>query len=180
MPIATLLANADTARDEGREHDALALFRAAAEQARDSFEPELEARAELGAAAMLHLAGDEAGARTAYEGAVGRAMEGGSRMLEADAHFGLAMLAFDHGRSKDGHDELLEAMALYREMAEREGRVKMARAVRTYGEHVGVLGDVESARQALRLARAMYMDLDDAVAVEDVERALGLLESYAR
>lgn len=180
MSIPSLLAEADSARDEGRETAALALYREAARQARDAFEPELEARSELGVAALLHVEGDERAARDAYESAIGRAMEGGSRMLEADAHFGLAMLAFDHGRSKDGHDELLEAMALYREMPELEGRRKMARAVRTYGEHVGVLGDPDAARQALQLARAMYRDLEDAAAVEDVETALALLERYAR
>lgn len=180
MSIEQLLAMADEALARGEEQAALDAYLSAARTARESFAPELEARACLGAGAVRHLMGDEPGARAAFHEAIARAMEGGSAMLEADAHFSLAMLAFDHGRSKDGHDALLESMALYREMSTDEGRTKMARAVRTYGEHIAVLGDAKAAREALELARAMYRDLGDDAAVEGLDDDLSQLKSLER
>ena len=180
MSIVEFLSMADEARARGEEQAALDAYLSAARLAREGFAPELEARACLGAGAVRHLMGDEPGARASFHEAIARAMEGGSPMLEADAHFSLAMLAFDHGRSKDGHDALLESMALYREMDSLEGRTKMARAVRTYGEHIAVLGDAKAAREALLLARAMYLDLGDGAAVAGVDQDLSQLKALER
>lgn len=180
MSIEMMLATAERARDRGAEEEALAAFVAAAQAARTQFAPEFEARAHLGAGAIRHLLGDEKGARASFEEAIGRAMEGGSRLLEADAYYALAMLAFDHGRSKDGHDALLESMALYRDLDGDEAKAKLARAIHAYGEHLAVLGDAKAAREALSLARAMFADLGETALATGVESEIADLARYER
>jgi len=175
----TLLA-AEEARDRGAASVAMTLYRQVARDAAAFFAPDLEARALLALGELLLSEGDEGEARSALEEAVGRAMEGGLPLVEADAHYALAVLAFDAGRSKDGHDALLEAMALYRSLPEEAARRGMARAVRTYGEHIGVLGSPDEAKAALLLSRAMFVDLGQADAAAAIDVELSLLAEYAR
>lgn len=166
--------------EQGDEAGALAAFERAARAAHQQFDPATEAKAMLGAGDVRRLLGDAAGARDAYEEAIARAMEGGERLVEADAHFALALVAFDQGHSKDGHDALLEAMALYRDEGGDEAKWRLARAVRHYGEHLGVLGSTPEARQALELARAMFTDLGDRAAADGIADDLARLADYAR
>lgn len=180
MTIQQQLEAADLARARGDEPTALAGFLAAALLARAAFAPALEGRAMLSAGELRHVAGDAAGAREALEEAVARAMEGGDRLVEGDAWYALATVAFDAGRSKDGHDALLEAMALYRELDGREPQRRLARAVRLYGEHLGVLGGAAEARQALELAKAMFSDLGEAEAARGVDEDLAQLDGFSR
>ena len=171
---------AETARDRGAASDAMRLYRQVATEAAAFFAPDREARALLALGELLLSEGDEGEARVALEDAVGRAVEGGLALVEADAHYALAVLAFDAGRSKDGHDALLEAMALYRSLDADAARRGMARAVRTYGEHIGVLGSPDEARAALLLSRAMFVDLGQADAAAAIDVELSLLAEYAR
>jgi hypothetical protein len=175
-----LLEMAEVRRRAGDETGALALLGEAAVQAKANFEPALEAQAMLGTGQLLTLGGNDKAARSVFEEAVARAMEGGDVVTEADAHFALATLAFDSGRSKDGHDALLEAMALCRDQDTLDGKRRLARAVRLYGEHIGVLGSAEDARQALELAWVMFDDLGDAQAAAGVRADIVKLQEFSR
>ena len=176
---------AEALRARGDEAGALAAYSSAAEVARDLFDPALEARAMLAVGELKALAEDLRGAREAFDEAIGRAMEGGVPEVEADAWFAMASACFDSGISKDGHDALLEAMALYRQLADeapenRERKARLARAIHLYGEHLGVLGSESDARQALELARIMYEELGDTAAVEGLREEMRLLTEYSR
>ena len=112
-------------------------------------------------------------------------MEGGVPLVEADAWFALATACFDAGLSKDGHDSLLEGMALYRQLADaspedRELKRRLARSIRVYGEHIGVLGSESDARQALELARMMFDDLGDMDVATGIAKEIALLKEYSR
>lgn len=174
------LQQADELFRKGDEIAARDAYRRAAVSARTVFDPESEARAMFGLGTLLAAAEDHDSARSAFEEAAARAMEAGNRLLEADAHFALAHAHFDAGRSREGHDELLEAMALYRRLESDEARIGLARATRVYGEHLGVLGSVDDARQALELARLMFRELGDEEAARGVTEEIGRLDEFAR
>lgn len=180
MTAAERIEEAERARARGEESAALAAYEEAARLAHAVFDPALEARAMLGVGQLRALSEDLRGAREALQEAVARAMEGGDALVEADAHLAIAACAFDAGQSKDGHDALLEAMALYRQQDSAPAKVGLARATRLYGEHLGVLGSESDARQALQLARLMFEDLGDEAAVRGVDEDLRLLKEYSR
>jgi tetratricopeptide (TPR) repeat protein len=185
MNARELLQRAEACRRTGDEAGALAAYTQAAAAAQAVFEPAVEARAMLGVGEMRLLQDDPAGARQAFDDAIGRAVEGGDPEVEAEAWFGLASACFDAGASKDGHDALLEAMALARDLADRSPTDRMkkgrlARAVRLYGEHIGVLGSESDAKQALELARIMYTDLGDLEAARSVQQEIEKLNAWAR
>lgn len=175
-----LLRHADELLRTGDENGARDAYRRAAAAARLEFAPQVEARAMLSLGALLAASDDTDAARSALEEAMARAMEAGDMMLEADAHFALAHAHLDAARSKDGHDELLEAMALYRRMDSVEARTKLARATRVYGEHLGVLGSESDARQALELAKLMFTELGDAEAAAGIDEELERIRDYER
>jgi tetratricopeptide (TPR) repeat protein len=179
------LESAEALRSRGDEPGALAAYEAAAKAAQSIFDPASEARAMLGVGEMKVLADDSRGARSAFDEAIGRAMEGGLPEVEADSWFALASACFDSGLSKDGHDALLEAMALYRELADaapedRDRKARLARAIRLYGEHLGVLGSESDARQALELARIMYEDLGQQEIAAGIREEMERLRDYSR
>lgn len=179
------LQKAETRRRAGDEPGALAAYLEAARAAQAIFDPAVEARAMLGVGEMRLLQDDSAGARQAFDDAIGRAVEGAEPDVEVQAWFGLASACFDAGASKDGHDALLEAMALARDLADRnpgdrDRKVQLARAIRLYGEHIGVLGSESDARQALELARIMYADLGDSDAARSVQEEIEKLNAWAR
>ncbi len=180
MEFERRLQEAEGARDAGRLDVALGLFRAIADEAAAQFAPEHECRAMLALGQLLNVMESPAEATEALEQAAARAMEAGLALVEAEAHVTLATIAFDAGRSKDGHDALLEAMALYRGLEGPDAQRGLAVAVRLYGEHLGVLGGKDEAAQALRLAQAMFRDLGDATAVAGIEADLAELDAYAR
>lgn len=139
----------------------------------------------LGVGELRLLLGDDVGARRAFDEAIGRAMEGGAARLEAEAWLRLASACFDNGLSKDGHDSLLEAMALYREIADADpsdvpAKHSLAQCIRLYGEHLGVLGSESDAKQALELARIMYLDMGETEIARSVEADLAKLREWAR
>jgi hypothetical protein len=86
------------------------------------------------------------------------ARETGNVLAEAHAYRLLALIAFDEGRSKDGHDHLLDAMAAF-EDAGRPGEVPTL--TRWYAEHLAVLGAKEEAEAAFRLARERFLAVGD-------------------
>ncbi len=86
------------------------------------------------------------------------ARETGNVLAEAHAYRLLALIAFDEGRSKDGHDHLLDAMAAF-EDAGRQGEVPTL--TRWYAEHLTVLGAIEEAVQAFTLARERFLAVGD-------------------
>ncbi len=167
-------------RDAGRWREALALLRQTALDASLAFDPAVEATALLAMGELLNAEGDGAAAAAPLEEAIARSMEGGVPAVEARAHALLATLYFDAGRSKDGHDALLEAMALYRAQDDADSRRGLAVCMRLYGEHIGVLGSTEEAVQALRLAQAMFRDLGDEAAAVGIDQELARLPDYAR
>lgn len=179
-PLELLLHQADELHRAGDESGARDVYRRAAAAARKTFAPHVEARAMLSLGTLLAASDDPDAARSALEEAMARAMEAGDAMLEADAHLALAHAHFDAGRSKDGHDELLEAMALYRRMDSVDARTKLARATRVYGEHLGVLGSEEDARQALVLAKLMFTELGDTEAAAGIDEELERIRDYER
>ncbi len=183
--ITALLDRADAARRSGDDQEALSACLEASRQARELFAPDLEARAMLGVAQIRALGDELRPGRDAFDEAIARAVEGGVPVIEAEAWFGLASTFFDHGRSKDGHDALLEAMALCREISEaspddRTAKARLARAIRLYGEHIGVLGSESDARQALELARIMYADLGEAAIAQSITADIAALREYSR
>lgn len=182
MDAGIVLQRAEEHRRAGAEAEALATYEQAAALAGELFAPDIEARALLGAGQMHALAGNLASARLRLEDAVARSMEGGVPLVEADAWLALAHACFDDGRSKDGHDALLESMALYRDL-EVEGAAAqqgLALAVRLYGEHIGVLGDTAEARHAFELARIMYSELGDDAAAGGIQGDLERLHAFSR
>lgn len=179
MKIDELIRQADDRRREG-DAEAEALYREAARRARETFDPGNEARAMLAIGALRAQAEDSQAAFEALNEAAARAMEAGDLLLEAQTHHALAAAYLDAGRSKDGHDALLEAMSLYRRVNRPEARVGLARTTRMYGEHLGVLGSADDARQALELARIMFVDLGDQEGARGVEEDLQRLAEYAR
>lgn len=180
MNALELLKEANARRQRGDEQGALHSFELAAEYAADFAQPGLEAQALLGAGELHGLLDDPARARTCLEAAIARSMEAGTPLVEADAWLALAHGGFDAGRSKDAHDALLEAMALYRDLDGEHAKRGLARTVRLYGEHIGVLGDATEARQALELARIMYLELGDGQAAQGIAADLERLHDYAR
>ena len=86
------------------------------------------------------------------------AQEIGDLLAEAQLRRLLALIAWDEGRSKDGHDHVLEAMIAYEQLG-REAEI--APLMRWYGEHLGVLGAVPEAEEALREAERRYKALGD-------------------
>lgn len=180
MDARTVLDRAEELRRAGAEAEALAAFEEAAQLAAEIFAPAEEAQALLGAGQLHALSGNLASARQRLEEAIARSMEGGVPLVEADAWLALAHAGFDDGRSKDGHDALLEAMALYRGLDGDAARQGLAQSVRLYGEHIGVLGDTAEARQALVLARIMYTELGDEDAARGVGEDLERLDAYGR
>jgi tetratricopeptide (TPR) repeat protein len=179
------LQSAEVLRQAGDEAGAAQAFSQAAEEAHRCFDPATEARAMLGLGAMLLVRDEGERARSAFNDAISRAVEGGVPEVEAEAWFALAAACFDAGLSKDGHDALLEAMALFRKLADeapedagRKGR--LARAIRVYGEHLGVLGTESDARQALEIARLMYADLGDDAAARAIADDVRSLKDWAR
>lgn len=175
-----LLSEAERLRESGDEVNALLQYRRAAEESARVFAPATEAAALLGAAEMQRFTGEPAAAIATLNDAIARAVEAGEPLVEARAWFVLATTAFDEGRSKDGHDALLEAMTLYREGTGREAQEGLALATRTYGEHLAVLGSASDARDALRLARAMYDALGDPSAVAGIDADLAKVAEFAR
>ena len=176
---------AEQLRRRGDEAGALDAFARAAALARDVFDPATEARGMLGVGQMRVLLDDSRGACEAFEEAVARAVEGGLPDVEADAWLGFAGAAFDGGKSKDGHDALLEAMALSRTLADeapddRARKERLARTIRIYGEHLGVLGSDADAKQALELARIMYSDLGDQEFARGIQEEIQKLRDWAR
>lgn len=179
------LQKATTLRSSGDEAGALEAYLNAAKAAHDVFDPALEAQAMLAVGELKAIADDLRGARDAFDEAIGRAMEGGVPDVEADAWFGFASVSFDFGLSKDGHDALLEAMALYRQVAEAapedpQCKAKLARAIHLYGEHLGVLGSEADARQALELARIMYEDIGQTELANGIAEEMRLLGDFSR
>jgi hypothetical protein len=164
----------------GDEAGAERLLRALLASLASDFNPELEARGSLALGELLVGRGAGVEARGVLENAVSRSVEAGLPLVEAEGWYALAMVSFDEGRSKDGHDALLEAMALYRSLDDRDGRRGLARAVRAYGEHVAVLGGAEQAREALGLAGAMYADLGDESEVIGVAADAKDVDYFAR
>lgn len=180
MDAGIVLQRAEEQRRAGAETEALATYEEAAALAGELFAPDVEARALLGAGQMYALAGDLASARLRLEDAISRSMEGGVPLVEADAWLALAHAGFDDGRSKDGHDALLEAMTLYRDHEGAEAQQGLALSVRLYGEHIGVLGDADEARHALELARIMYSELGDEAAAGGIQGDLTRLQEFSR
>ena len=180
MDFADPLGLAERLLSAGDEAAALAAYEQAAREARARFDPLTEACAKLGTGDVHRLAGNDEAARAAYEEAAQRAVEGGSVLVEADAHFALALTAFDAGRSKDGHDALLEAMELYRREPGDAAKSRLARSVRLYGEHLTVLGNAVEANRALELARSIYRELGDAGAAASVDEDLKRIEADRR
>jgi tetratricopeptide (TPR) repeat protein len=179
------LAVGDRHRRSGDDASAVTAYQQAIQLARSAFDPAVEARALLSTGEILVLADDFRGARDAFDEAIGRAMEGGDRLIEAEAWFALASSCFDQALSKDGHDALLEAMTLYRQLADEapedlEAKRRLARSIRLYGEHLGVLGSESDAKQALELARIMYSDVGDHVAAEGIAEEMTALREYSR
>lgn len=180
MDPRALLQSADELLRTGDETAARDAYRRTAAAARAAFAPEVEARAMLSLGLLLSASDELDAARSALEEAVARAMESGEPMVEADAHLALAHAHFDAGQSKDGHDELLEAMVLYRRMDTVDARRKLARATRVYGEHLGVLGSEADARQALELAKLMFLELGDREAAAGIDEELERIREYER
>ncbi len=76
-------------------------------------------------------------------------------------------------------------MALYRELADASPtdeslKRRLARSIRVYGEHLGVLGTESDANQALELARIMYADFGDADVAQSIAEEMARLRDYAR
>jgi tetratricopeptide (TPR) repeat protein len=185
MEASDWLTDAEHRRQCGDEAGALDAFKRAAESARAAFDPAGEGRAMLGVGEMRLLLADDAGARRAFEEAIARAVEGGAPDVEAEAWFRLATAFFDAGRSKDGHDALLESMALLRQMADDAPddaavKARLARAIRVYGEHLAVLGTESDARQALEIARLMYVDLGETQVAAAIDADVRRLGDWAR
>ncbi|MFM2153926.1 MAG: hypothetical protein RL199_2361 [Pseudomonadota bacterium] len=178
--MTSMLEQARRAHAAGDETSAERTLRTLLERLASSFDPDIEARASLMLGELLVGRGEGAEARRLLENAVARSLESGLPFVEAEAWYGLAMAAFDEGRSKDGHDALLEAMALYRGLDGDDARRGLARAVRAYGEHVAVLGGAEQAKEALRLAGAMYGALGDAAEVAGVDADAKDIDYFAR
>ncbi|MFM2152005.1 MAG: hypothetical protein RL199_440 [Pseudomonadota bacterium] len=178
--MTSMMEQARHACAEGDEAAAERTLRVLLERLADAFDPELEARASLLLGELLVGRSEGAEARRVLENAVARSLEAGLPLVEAEAWYGLAMSAFDEGRSKDGHDALLEAMALYRGLDGDDARRGLARAVRAYGEHVAVLGGSAQAKEALTLAGAMYGALGDAAEVEGVASDAKDVDYFAR
>lgn len=179
------LAEAERARLKGDERAAHEAYRSAASGAHDVDDLHTEAQALFGLGETCLALDDEGGAARAFGEAAARAMEAGDALLEAEARFALATVAFDAGQSKDGHDELIEAMALYREESEArpdEVHIKrrLARAVRVYGEHLGVLGSEQDARQALELAKRLFVESGDEALARGIDEELRRLGDWAR
>lgn len=86
------------------------------------------------------------------------ARETGNVLAEAHAYRLLALVAFDQGRSKDGHDHLLDAMAAF-EDAGRQHEVPTL--TRWYAEHLAVLGAKAEAEAAFQLARRRFLAVGD-------------------
>jgi hypothetical protein len=102
------------------------------------------------------------------------ARETGNVLAEAHAYRLLALIAFDEGRSKDGHDHLLDAMAAF-EDAGRQGEVPTL--TRWYAEHLAVLGAIEESVQAFTLARERFLDVGDAAGARLCELDLAAARS---
>jgi len=94
------------------------------------------------------------------------AREIGDDLAEAHAHKWLALIAFDEGRSKDGHDHLLDALAGFETAGAPE---ELPTLTRWYGEHLAFLGATEEAQRALRLARERYLDAGDLAGARALE-----------
>ncbi len=86
------------------------------------------------------------------------AQEIGDLLAEAQIRRLLALLAWDEGRSKDGHDHILEAVAAYEQVGESK---EIPVLMRWYGEHLGVLGAYPEADQALADAEKRFRDAGD-------------------
>lgn len=180
MSVEQLFSDAERARRTGETARAREAYEQLSVHARSEFLPDVEARALLALGELAIAEDDAKGARALLTDAVARAMEGGVPLVEAGAYLALAHASFDLGRSKDGHDALLEAMALYRSLDGRPAMEGLARSMRLYGEHLGVLGDAKEARNALEIARVMFADLGDAEGAAGVVADMARLEEFAR
>ena len=102
------------------------------------------------------------------------ARETGNVLAEAHAYRLLALIAFDEGRSKDGHDHVLDAMAAFDEAGRHE---EVPTLTRWYAEHLAVLGAKEEAQAAFRLARARFLEVGDQAGARLCELDLAALAS---
>lgn len=73
----------------------------------------------------------------------------------------LAQMAFDEGRSKDGHDHLLDAIALFQEL---DQWAEAALLTRWYAEHLSFLGALPEAKAAFKLAHERFLNCQDEAA----------------
>jgi len=104
------------------------------------------------------------------------AQEIGDLLAEAQLRRLLALIAWDEGRSKDGHDHVLEAMIAYEQL----GREKdIAPLMRWYGEHLGVLGALPEAEEALREAERRFVALGDENAAQACAKDLAAVKAHA-
>jgi len=104
------------------------------------------------------------------------AQEIGDLLAEAQLRRLLALIAWDEGRSKDGHDHVLEAMIAYEQLG-REAEI--APLMRWYGEHLGVLGAMPEAEEALREAERRYKVLGDENAAQACAADLLAVRAHA-
>ena len=91
------------------------------------------------------------------------ARELGDDKAEGPLYALLAVLAWDDGRSKDGHDHALDAIACFAAQGEQAATALMTR---WYGEHLAVLGALPEASSALRDAERRFRDIGDVAGAE--------------
>ena len=136
---------------------------AVARQARQARDWPSALLAENHAARLAYLEDKPALARELALSALTLARELGDDWAEAPLYALLALLAWDDGRSKDGHDHALDAIASF---AQQGDEPSTALVTRWYGEHLGVLGALPEARTALRDAERRFRYIGDLAAAE--------------
>jgi hypothetical protein len=169
-PDASLKPRIEAAADQPDELEALA-----AEAERDRHFPgALLARMYLAHAFYETERGQEAH-KTALR-ALLLAQEIGDLLAEAQLRRLLALIAWDEGRSKDGHDHVLEAMIAYEQLSRPQ---EIAPLMRWYGEHLGVLGALPEAEEALKEAERRFRALGDENAARACAEDLAAVKAHA-
>lgn len=127
-------------------------------------------------AAKAGYQGDRIGlARAAGVRAVECARQVGDLAGEAHAYRLLALIAFEEGRSKDGHDHLLDAIASF-EDAGLAAEVPVL--MRWYGEHLALLGATAEAKHAFGVAKERFGALGDQAGADGCARDIAALTSH--
>lgn len=133
--------------------------------------------AENHAARLAYLEDKPAMARELALSALTLARELGDVAAESPLYTLLALIAWDDGRSKDGHDHILDALAGFNQQG---AHYCVALLTRWYGEHLAVLGANPEARHALQDAERRFRELSDFAAAEACVADVRALEQRAR